>query len=166
MTERIDLNKRRLFGRPQVQFEPKPAAPRPPYAIAEAMFQRECDGCGKCVAVCEPNIIMIKDDLASIEVDYSSCLVCGTCQSACPSMALSNTKLQTGLIATVSNSCENIYSYCSNCEDSCSHGALEWQEDKAPQLTQESCIGCGQCLDSCYTSVISLKFQPSLRENA
>lgn len=83
------------------------------------------------------------------------CDGCGECKSACPTLVLSNQTESTGLIATISNSCENLYGYCGSCEDSCPYDALQWQDDAKPKIDAAKCKGCGQCAQSCYTSMIS-----------
>lgn len=161
-SEVIDHSKRRLFGlcRPAVQprSEPRMNA-RPPFAVEESMFVRLCDGCGQCAAACPNQIIEMTGGVAAIDISYAFCDLCGQCQQACPTLALSGQKISTGLVATVSNSCENLYGYCGSCEDSCQYGALIWQDDAKPFIDADKCNGCGQCAQSCYTSMISFQLK-------
>ena len=162
--EAIDHSKRRLFslGRAQVHeltsakitMVPRKAA-RPPYAVDDDVFLRLCDGCGKCTEACPNNIITLDGGVATLEINYAFCQFCQQCKAVCPTLALSSCVENTGLIATISNSCENLYGYCANCEQSCPYEALHWQEDAKPVIDAEKCKGCGQCASSCYTSMIS-----------
>lgn len=163
--ESIDLGKRRLFSlgrarRTQTAVNavasPRKMA-RPPYAVDEALFARLCDGCGQCAKACPNNIISVVNGIAALDVNYAVCSLCQHCQVACPTLALSSTVESTGLIATISNSCENVYSYCASCEDSCPFDALQWQEGGKPSVDAQKCKGCAQCGDSCYTGVISYR---------
>ncbi len=161
--ETIDNSKRRLFGICQKtpskpSFEPRSHA-RPPYAVDESLFTRLCDGCGQCLSVCPSQIIELKEGVAALDISYTSCDLCGKCQAACPTLALSGQTLSTGVVAKVSNSCENLYGYCSSCADSCQYDALEWREDAKPLISTDKCNGCGQCAQGCYTSMISFQLK-------
>ncbi|WP_390623837.1 4Fe-4S binding protein [Vibrio gallicus] len=153
------MGKRKMFtfgGSPVPQPQKTvPKAPRPPYALEESMFARLCDGCGDCVSACPSQIIELVNGVATLDISYSACDLCGKCQSACHTLALANSSPRTGLIATISNSCDNLYGYCANCEESCDFGALQWHDDLKPNINADKCIGCGQCAQSCYTSMIS-----------
>ncbi|MFZ3515798.1 4Fe-4S binding protein [Vibrio harveyi] len=157
-SESVDLSKRRLFSfrrAPVEQAQEPRVKARPPYAVEESMFTRLCDGCGKCASACPSQIIEMVDGVAALDISYSACDLCGACKSACPTLALSNQTESTGLIATISNSCENLYGYCGSCEDSCPYNALQWQDDAKPKIDAAKCKGCGQCAQSCYNSMIS-----------
>ena len=49
-----------------------------------------CDGCGVCVEECPVDTIVMKCDVA--EIDMSDCIRCGTCHSVCPSEAIRHDK--------------------------------------------------------------------------
>ncbi len=157
-SESVDLSKRRLFSFRRTlakqKHEPRITA-RPPYAVEESMFTRLCDGCGKCALACPNKIIEVLDGTATLDISYSSCNLCGECQSVCLTLALSNQAGSTGLIAAISNSCENLYGYCGNCEGSCPYDALQWHDGAKPKIDADKCKGCGQCAQSCYTSMFS-----------
>ncbi len=159
-SEQVDLNKRRLFTFFKEQdnhvINEHRSVARPPYAVEESLFKRLCTGCGNCQTSCPNEIINITNGLAEIDVSYTPCDVCGECQNVCPTLALSEQTKSTGLIARVSSTCDNKSSYCSNCENSCSNGALVWLEGKTPVIDKENCIGCGSCISSCYISAISM----------
>jgi ferredoxin len=46
-----------------------------------------CTGCGKCIDVCPPQAISLKDDAVCIESDL--CEECGFCAAECPVDAIS-----------------------------------------------------------------------------
>ncbi len=129
-------------------------AGRPPYAVDEALFLRLCDGCARCVSACEKALITIERSVAALDVSYAACDRCGACQHACSTLALSQPATNTGLIARVANSCENLGGYCDSCEQACSHGALNWQVGAKPKIEAQRCLGCGQCVSHCYTQAI------------
>lgn len=159
-TEEVDLGKRRLFTifqNSKVKTKPESReAARPPYAVAESLYLRICNGCGECVTKCPNNLIHVTNGLAEIDVSYSECTVCGMCKSVCPTLALSGNAEDTGLTATISSTCDNVTSYCDNCADSCVFHALLWQEYSQPTLDSEKCIGCGACTTSCFISAIQM----------
>ncbi len=162
-TEEVDLSKRRLFTIFRSSESQKPPerrkAARPPYAVEESLYSRICNGCGECITHCQNNIIQITNGLAEIDVSYSECTLCGVCKSACPTLALSGNAEGTGLIASVSSTCDNLTSYCDNCSDSCAHSALSWAEDSQPTIDSEKCIGCGACTSSCFISAIQMNLR-------
>jgi uncharacterized protein len=45
-----------------------------------------CEGCGKCVEVCQNKAIEIIDNKAS--VDHNKCILCGYCSAACPAFCI------------------------------------------------------------------------------
>lgn len=156
----VDVSKRRLFrslAKPSISEPITPrAAGRPPYAVDEALFVRECDGCALCVAACDKGLISIENQLASLDVTYSACDQCGACQNVCPTLALANPAGKTGLCASVANSCENLIGYCDSCEQACPHGFLTWQASGKPVIDVQGCLGCGACAGECYTQTITL----------
>ncbi|MBD1564800.1 4Fe-4S binding protein [Vibrio sp. S12_S33] len=158
--KQIDLNKRRLFTfyKKLHEHEAKEhkTVARPPYAVEEILFKRLCTGCGNCQAACPNEIINIIDGLAEIDVSYTPCDVCGECQKACQTLALSQQETATGLIARISSTCDNLTSYCNNCEGTCNFNALIWQENRTPSIDQEKCIGCGFCITTCFINAISM----------
>ena len=106
-------------------------------------------------SACPSQIIEMVDGVAALDISYSACDLCGECKSACPTLALSNQTESTGLTATISNSCENLYGYCGSCEEGCPYDALQWQDNAKAKIDVAKCKGCGQCAQSCYNSIIS-----------
>lgn len=168
-TETIDHSKRRLFTRWRAAATSSSApktlasetlsrqAARPPFAVDESLFLRLCDGCGLCASACPSQIITMENGVAAIDISYAACDLCGRCQQACPTLALAEQTAHTGLVATIANSCENMYGFCDSCESSCPYSALVWQEDAKPRIDTALCKGCGQCAQSCYNSMISFQ---------
>ena len=56
---------------------------RPPVLAAAVVHPAECNGCGRCVADCPYQAVLLEGKLA--RVDASRCAACGICAGACPS---------------------------------------------------------------------------------
>ncbi len=54
----------------------------------------KCLGCGACAQVCPPRLITLTDrnNIRTLELDYSRCTYCGRCQDVCPTGAASLTR--------------------------------------------------------------------------
>lgn len=158
--EDIDLSKRRwfTFAKPEVvaPAKAKHAVPRPPYAVDDNILARLCTECNACVTACPYELIHLRNGAPQISLDYASCDLCGKCSEACPTLALSAQLPSTGYTAHISDICDNRDSYCTNCADSCSHQALTWQDNAKPQIDPTHCVGCGECVSSCFIQAIQL----------
>ena len=157
-TEEIDISKRRWFTFNHIK-STKPisiarSVGRPPYAVDEDIFKRVCNGCGKCETACPNGIIQIVSGLAELDVTYTPCDMCGLCQKSCQTLALADKGSGTGLTARISGTCDNLMSYCDNCEEACQYDALIWKNDEIPSINIDKCIGCGSCISSCFIGAI------------
>lgn len=134
-------------------------AARPPFAIAEPLFLKQCNGCGDCVSVCPYGLIWLKESKASLEIDFSACDLCGKCADVCSTGALVlNVVPDTGLRPIIDFSCVRQHKQsCLFCETACKTEALSF--DSATQKIQfnnEKCNGCGECKTACPHNYINL----------
>jgi len=68
-----------------------------PVAVPHPIFEKaKCNGCGKCVEVCNFNALAIAKDVPMIFNEL--CHSCGACGYLCPEMAISETQYQIGSI--------------------------------------------------------------------
>lgn len=88
-----------------------------------------CRGCiaTRCVHSCPKNAISIINHKATI--DYSKCITCGKCISACPYGAIEKHQRP--------------------CERGCSAHAITMREDKKASIDPDLCISCGSCVYQC-----------------
>ncbi len=66
---------------------------RPPGALPEIQFKKNCTGCDRCMIACPVNVIMIEDQETRLPVIYPEkdpCIYCEDtpCIAACPTGAL------------------------------------------------------------------------------
>ncbi len=100
------------------------------------------DLCRNCIAhscanACPRGAIKIVNNRASI--DYSKCVNCGLCASACPYHAIM--KLERP------------------CESACPSGVIHQSEEGSMEITHESCSYCGACYIACPFGAINTHSQ-------
>lgn len=137
----------------------KRAAARPPFAVAEPLFLKQCNGCGDCVSACSYGLILLKEGKASIEIDFSACDLCGKCAEVCSTGALALTAPpDTGLRPSIDFSCVRQHNQsCLFCETACKTTALSFNPNsRKMQIDSEKCNGCGECKTACPQNYISL----------
>lgn len=137
----------------------KRSAARPPFAVAEPLFLKNCTGCGECVKACPYGLIMLKEGKATIEIDFSACDLCAKCADVCPTAALAkNTRPDSGLRPLFDFSCLRQHNqHCLFCETACSTQAISFNPTtKKLQLDNEKCSGCGECKTACPHNYVSL----------
>ncbi len=141
---------------------------RPPFAVAELDFLLNCTRCGDCIEACPHDVIFalkagLGADVAgtpALDLTHKACQLCEdwSCVTACKAGALvlveSNDKTKPlPHLARASIDTTTCLPYkgpeCGACEDSCPvEGALTWNT-YLPNISQELCIGCGQCRHAC-----------------
>jgi len=142
---------------------PRPAGPRPPWAVAD--FAQRCDGCGACVTACPLRLIETDSDRRpAMNFNQGGCDFCGACARACPSGALG----QSGTPATawphkavVGAGCLAVKGVtCQVCADFCEPRALHLPlmvgGRRLPLIKTTTCTGCGGCVAPCPTHAITL----------
>jgi len=53
---------------------------------------------------------------------------------------------------------------CGDCVDACGFSALSMDEEEKAVVDNKKCMGCGVCEDKCQTGAISLRLDPSKGE--
>ncbi len=184
MTERDDGISRRdiLFGRlrkkaavPPERAATPPGPPagrvhRPPGAVDEPTFLRDCTRCGDCITACPPNAIVLAPapygpaaGTPMIDPMTSPCVMCDDppCIKACEPGVLSSAeplKMGTASIR-VPNCLAHQGTTCTVCFERCPvPGALELDRGR-PVIHDEACTGCGVCQHVCpapYNAVLIL----------
>ncbi|AWW34387.1 ferredoxin-type protein NapF [Mannheimia varigena] len=137
----------------------KRSAARPPFAVAEPLFLKQCNGCSDCISACPYGLIFLNDDKASVEIDFSACDLCGKCAEVCSTGALAlNVPPDTGLRPSIDFSCVRQHKQsCLFCETVCKPTALSFDPTtQKMQLDNEKCNGCGECKTACPHNYISL----------
>ncbi len=131
--------------------------PRPPFAAREDLFSAACNGCGECVSICPNGLIRLKQNRATLEIDYAPCDLCGKCTEACRTHALHPCfKTDTFLRPQFSSDCLIKQQLsCTDCQTICPQQAI------SANLTvnNESCNGCGECKIACFANAITLKIK-------
>ncbi len=142
----------------------KKAPIRPPWALAETPFQKQCNACGDCVRAC-PEQILIHGRAGYPQVDFSrgGCLLCGDCVRACRQEAFTSTEAQAWtLSAAIGESCLSFQGVeCRSCGDHCETPAIRFQPQIAaaarPELDATLCSGCGACVAVCPAGAIFMQ---------
>lgn len=132
---------------------------RPPFAVAEPLFLKQCNGCSDCVSACPYGLIVLKDNKATIDIDFSACDLCGDCAKACKTGALVlNVLPDTGLRPVFDFSCLRQHQqHCVFCEMACTAEAIAFDiASKKMQVDQDKCTGCGECKIACPQNYIRL----------
>lgn len=138
----------------------KRTAARPPFAVAEPLFIKQCNGCGDCVSACPYGLIVLKADKATIEIDFSACDLCGKCAEVCSTGALSLTvPPDTGLRPTFDFSCIRQHKqHCLFCETVCPTTAISFNPNtQKMQVDNDKCNGCGECKIACPQNYVQLR---------
>ncbi len=159
----VDQAKRNLL-RGSFSSEPASAPIRPPNALSEVEFAGACTRCGDCISKCPLGIIKVGQG-GYPELDFSQrgCDFCGECVAVCATGALEKKEpLTLSGRASIGKGCLAYNGVeCRSCEDACEVRAIKFrlQINKVaePQLDQNTCTGCGECVSYCPKSVIEIK---------
>jgi len=151
---------------------------RPPGALEELAFLRDCTRCGDCARACPASAILLARD--DVEQDprhgipyldlkgHKACVLCDPlhCVAACEPEALRWREREEVRIARVELHPELCLSYqgvlCRVCADLCPLSrvaiTLDWQEQ--PSIVTEHCTGCGACYELCLASPKAISIHP------
>ncbi len=139
---------------------------RPPWAVSEGRFIKNCTRCHACIQHCPQSIL--KEGAGRLpEVDFSrgECTFCGACVEHCEHPALQH---RDGgippwtLRASINNAClarDGVF--CVACKEQCEAGAIVFHNGARaiplPEIQAEHCTGCGACYHPCPTRAIELQ---------
>jgi ferredoxin-type protein NapF len=144
---------------------PVTKAIRPPWAVSERHFVKNCTLCGACITNCPQKILHYsKDtDLAlrfypEMILDNNSCNFCKACVDSCTENALSLIEgSQQQAYAILTGICVKQYSqYCTNCFDACLAHAIT-ETPGGININPSLCQGCGECALVCSQQAISMQ---------
>ncbi len=138
---------------------------RPPYAVAEADFQRDCSRCGDCVTACPHGVIFsLSGELGeavagtpALNLLNHGCHLCADwpCVAACEADVLAlpeDPEQAPAKLSQVTINTETCLPYsgpeCGACADSCPVDALHFNSTR-PEIDAASCLGCGLCREAC-----------------
>jgi len=148
---------------------------RPPGAKAEEDFSARCIRCGKCIDACPYQAIHVAKDIANIatgtpclDVRARACRMCEDfpCVHACPTGALRDVETRADVhmgtavinedtcIALQGMRCEVCYRACPLIDEAITIDYRSREGDSihaifAPQIHEDSCTGCGWCVERC-----------------
>lgn len=153
---------RREFLRGRIR--PGVSPQRPPWALAESLFQRACTRCGACAPVCPTGIISIQNGYPEIDFKRGECSFCGNCAASCKPGALQNSELQIwpwAIKARVERDCLAMRNVeCRICGDQCQAAAIRFSPrlggPPVPEIDANACTGCGACVAPCPVTAISI----------
>ncbi len=147
---------------------------RPPWSKTEASFVDLCQRCDECIKAC-PAGILLRGPGGFPHVDFSRgpCTFCHACAEACRHEAFDpRPKDETpawNLDLSFTESCLSRQGIvCRSCSDACETAAIRFHlrigGRSEPQVIEQLCSGCGECLAVCPNRAISIL--PSQRDCA
>ncbi|WP_077339566.1 ferredoxin-type protein NapF [Pseudocolwellia agarivorans] len=157
----VDLARRNFFN---VTKENSKPAIRLPYVINEKVFTDNCTQCEECINVC-PEKIIVKGDGGFPEIDFSKgeCTFCDKCVDACKEALFTQVEDEKPwdlAIEIKANCLAKNQVYCLSCQDNCETEAISFtyisESTPQPQISLDSCTGCGACVAVCPQTAIEL----------
>lgn len=138
---------------------------RPPWAVAESLFDEACSNCGKCIEACPESILIFaRGKLPVVKFQNGECSFCGDCVESCETEALSREGrvVPWELVANIGDKClVRNGVMCRTCGDICEVRAIRFQLAvggfATPELNYVECTGCGACIAPCPTQAISIQ---------
>ena len=138
----------------------------PPGAGSMERFSSKCTGCLLCLSGCSGKVIMPPDaNNPTVHLDYTKGMCefnCNNCSQVCPTGAIMSTplekkkRLRIGIAVFYEHRCIAAVAgtHCGACAEHCPTGALRMvlkpgHKVPIPELTEELCIGCGNCSWPC-----------------
>lgn len=146
------MERREIFG---IFTKQKPNFLSPPYGED---FEK-CKECGDkaCVEACEENIIVIHNNIPTLDFSESGCTFCDACANACKGGVLElEQKRAIGRAKINLLSCLAWHNtICSLCNDICDERAIKFWGLFKPEVL-DNCTGCGFCVAVCPTKAITI----------
>ncbi len=161
------VNKGKMISRRQflrADFSSRRSMLRPPWALAEAQFLSQCDGCARCAEACPTHVVSLVNRYPQIDFLSGECTFCKRCAETCPTGALQRPVAEHApwtIAAQVSNDClahEGVM--CLVCKEYCDARAISFPpklgHTAIPVVDAGRCTGCGACVAPCPTRAISM----------
>ncbi len=156
---------------------PLPVLHRPPGAVEEAAFLRECTRCDACVEACPVHAIVragtrFREAAGTPVIDASTqpCVMCkdAPCITVCiPRVLRAELPRRMGTARIQIESClAHTRTTCTVCSERCPvEGAITVERGR-PTIHAEHCTGCGVCLSVCPAPQNGVLLLPTLARSA
>lgn len=147
---------------------------RPPWALEPSQFIDSCERCDECIRAC-PEKILFRGDGGYPEVDFKrgNCTFCAKCADVCEAEAFQYFKTDEpqeicsdpdkawNLEVSIKSNCLSLNAIvCRTCGDVCEEQAINFRLQlrgiSIPEIDNDSCTGCGECLYVCPESAVSI----------
>lgn len=145
---------------------------RPPWALAEDVFNQICDGCADCVEICPQHILYLHRGLAEVDFAQGECTFCGECSAVCKPGAIQRTSRTTGENRTPPWSARAVLmahclacngTFCMRCTEVCEEDAIAARPAAGGHIDihidATACSGCGACIAGCPVGAIEMRHQ-------
>lgn len=137
---------------------------RPPWALDEVNFVKQCQRSGACIAACPEGILEKgRGGFPQLNFSLGACTFCGECRKACSNNAFHKTAESPPwrLKATIQADCLTYARVvCRTCGERCPAGAIRFPPLQGgvaqPLVDVEKCTGCGECFAPCPSNAIRL----------
>ncbi len=136
---------------------------RPPWSINESLFVDQCRRCNDCIEQCETGLL-VSGSGGFPEADYDKgyCTFCEQCVDACDHKALILTDTPWRQLPEITDKClASNKVFCRSCQESCEVEAISFQLKPGgiaqPQLDNDLCTGCGECITDCPVQALTMK---------
>ncbi len=167
-TDRYNVNRMQFL---RADFSGRRAPQRPPWAQPESTFTEVCSRCGDCIQACPEGLLVAgRGGFPQVDFQRSGCSFCARCVDACAPHALRREhlgQLPWLLRAQIGAQClSNQGIECRSCGEHCDVRAIRFRLTAGrvahPQLDEQVCTGCGNCVSVCPASAISIQaFSPA-----
>ncbi len=141
---------------------------RPPWAVAESVFDDTCTNCGECIEICPTKILSFgRGRLPVVDLAQNECTFCGKCEAVCKAGALdkgdagNNANKAWDVIVNFDETCLSVQRVmCRSCSDNCEQSAIHFRLEvggkATPELILDDCTGCGACIAPCPVDAVHM----------